>query len=215
MELRPPGTSGSPGSRTGNMTPSASGLHAQPPTYAAHMHRGCVSVAGTGPHPTLSSADLLTGFCPGGVGVRVRTASWSPGKGVKLGHNSIGAHLGSTVSQGSSPPHSRLAGSSALLLSPLASMEKCGGWGLGWSALIVYGIFRCTPLLLGCLGKGCSHCRAKMAQHWARQWTRLWPHSCSVGLPRDGTFWSPVLIGTLTAKEVPAVEYVSTPFSGQ
>lgn len=80
---------------------SASGLHAQLPTYAAHMHRGCVLVVGTGLHPTLSSADLLTGFCPGGVGVRVRTASCSPGKGMELGHDSIGAHLDSAGSQGS------------------------------------------------------------------------------------------------------------------
>lgn len=161
MELRLPGTSGSHGSRTGNTTPSASGLHAQPPTYAAHMHGGCVSVVGTGTHPTLSSADLLTGFCPGGIGVRVKTASWSPGKGMELGPNSIGAHLDSARSRGSSLPHRRLARSSALLLSPLASMERCRGWGLGWLALTVYGIFRCTPLLLGYLGKGCSYCRAK------------------------------------------------------
>lgn len=108
------------------------------------------------PHPTLSSADLLTGFCPGGVGVRVRTASWSPGKGVELGHNCIGAHLGSTVSRGSSPPHKRLVGSSALLLSPLFSMEKCGSWGLGIGLVGPHSVwhFQMHPTSAGVSGEG-------------------------------------------------------------
>lgn len=166
------------------------------------------------PHPTLSSTDLLTGFCPGGVGVRVRAASWSPGKGVELGHNCIGAHLGSTVSRGSSPPHKRLAGSSALLFSPLSSMEKFGSWGLrvgDWAGCPSQCMaFSDAPhFCWGVWGRGASTAEPK----WQSIGQDTGPDPCSVRLPRDGTFWSPVLIGTLTAWEVPAVD-VSTLFSG-
>lgn len=92
-------------------------------------------------------------------------------------------------------------------------MEKYRGWGLGWLALAVYGVFRCAALLLGCLGKVYSHCRAKMAKHW-----ETLDQTLATFLPywvaKRWKIWSPVLIGTLTAKEVPAIA-VSTPFSGQ
>lgn len=82
---------------------------------------------------------------------------------MEQGHNSICTVLGVRA------PHHCTEGQLGALPSssaPLNSMEKYRGWGLGCLALTVYGVFRCTALLLGCLGKVYSHCRAKMAEHW-------------------------------------------------
>lgn len=93
MGLRPPGTSGSHGARTDNMPPRASELHIQLPTYAAHMQgRVCLSWGHRSP-PTRSSVYMLTGFCPGGGGTRVRANSWSPGRGMGAGALQHQAHL--------------------------------------------------------------------------------------------------------------------------
>lgn len=110
----------------------ASRLCAQPPAYADHMQEGCVSVRGTGPHPTLISVDMLMGFCPGGGGVR--TASWSPGRGM-----GTGAHLESSPLQRAGweprpPPQPHL----------FLEKLRCGGVGLVGPPSVQHFQLNCT-----------------------------------------------------------------------
>lgn len=213
MWLRPPGTSGSRGARTDNMSPPASGLHIQPPTYAAHMQgRVCLSWGHRSP-PTRRSADMLTGFCPGGGGARVRANSWSPGRGMGAGalqhQSSPGSEHWET---GLLATAQRADWEPCPPPQPGSSVEKCRRWRFSWVAPT-----QCTafPVALhscwGICGRGDPTTEPKWQSIRQDTGPDPWPHFCFVGLAREGTFWLPVL----TARVVPVIEGVSTSFSGQ
>lgn len=130
------------------MPPPASGLHIQPPTYAAHMQgRVCLSWGHRSP-PTRRSADMLTGFCPGGGGARMRADSWSPGRGMGAGalqpRSSSGAERWET---GLLATAQRAGWEPCPPPQPGSSVEKCRCWGLGRVALksVQHFQLRCTP----------------------------------------------------------------------
>lgn len=164
------------------------------------MQGGCASVGGTGPHPALSSADMLTGFCPwwrwsksGNSHLEpwVGDGSWGIAilllirivVGYRAPHHCTEGWLGALPSSSAHSPPWRTAGLGFGLVGPQSTQH-----------------FHLHCISAGISGEGCFYYRAKMAEHWAGCWTRSWAHSCSVGLPRCGTFWSPVLIRTLDYK---------------